>query len=369
MAKALRAEDVETAARTGAKEIGLEPGQVMTPLSRDRARELGIEVRDSSGQARQTRDVKRPRGSATKTLRIVGVADGVYYAPQIVASNLGFYRQEGLEIEYVGQIDPEGLARAVTEGRFDFALGGLWRPMLFAELGQPYVAFAHINMQCDILVFARVPADEFDWTSLEGRSVLFTSVGAPSPWFALQELFRNRGVDLNAVHMIPGLPPSEARNWFKSGFADLIEASDVEAAPLIADPGIHQIATWRTDIGSVPWSVYYTTPEGLRDREDDALALTRGLHRGQQWIHEHTAEEITEVVAPDFPQLSTSDVHGLVATYLDQHLWPTSPLFVRESVERWIDILTRCGLLSRPISYREIVDPTVSSRVVGQPLS
>jgi ABC-type nitrate/sulfonate/bicarbonate transport system substrate-binding protein len=141
---------------------------------------------------------------------IVGVAEGAYYAPQIVALKLGFFEEEGLRITYHGQGDPQGLATAVSQGRADVALGGLWRPLLYSELGVEFVAFAQASAHPDLLVFGRVPREEFDWSSLSHGSLIFTSGGAPSPWLALQEALRNRQVDLGGLHVIPGLPPAEA---------------------------------------------------------------------------------------------------------------------------------------------------------------
>src|SRR2546423_15506190 len=127
-------------------------------------------------------------------LRVMGMIDEVYYAPQVVAFQLGYFADEGLDVEFeIGRIDEQ--SPAVVSGRTDLALCGLWQPWLYAErLGLPLVAVAEVNQQCPMMLFGRVPAEEFDWSSLNGGVFLLTSVMAASPWCGLQELLRAKGV-------------------------------------------------------------------------------------------------------------------------------------------------------------------------------
>jgi NitT/TauT family transport system substrate-binding protein len=149
------------------------------------------------------------------------------------------------------------------------------------------VAFAEINQQVPLFLFAREPADRFDYTSLSTGAFVHTSVMAASPWVALQELLRVKGVDLNTLHLVLGVPPAEARDLFKRGYGGLLELFGLGAAPFLAEPDTHSIAAWNRDIGTLPWSVYYTTRQTLDTVRPQAVAFTRALYRAQQWIHQH----------------------------------------------------------------------------------
>jgi hypothetical protein len=46
-------------------------------------------------------------------VRLIGSADGVCYTPQIIADQLGFFRDEGIELDWDGRSDRAGLARAM----------------------------------------------------------------------------------------------------------------------------------------------------------------------------------------------------------------------------------------------------------------
>jgi len=75
---------------------------------------------------------------------VVRVADsgaGVYYAPQYLALELGFFAGEGLQVER--QV-PGGarLVEYLSAGRADVALGGIWRPLMYRGRLEPLRAFA-----------------------------------------------------------------------------------------------------------------------------------------------------------------------------------------------------------------------------------
>ena len=299
----------------------------------------------------------------SEPLRVLGMIDEVYYAPQIVAFRNGYFADEGLGVEFrVGELID--LPPAVTSGNADVALCGLWQPWLYTEqFGAPLVAFAEINQQVPLFLFAREPADCFDTASLGNRTFLHTSVLAASPWVALQELLRFHGVDLNTLRLVLGVPPTEARQLFKGGYGDLLELFGLGAAPFLVDPGVHSVGAWGRDLGTIPWTVYYTTRDALEALEPKIVSFTRALSRALQWIRTSTADEVTAVVAPWFEGVDEDAVGHLVEAFLAAEQWPATPEVEPVSVERWRTMLVRSGLLQRGCDYLDIVDPEIAAGV------
>ncbi len=298
-------------------------------------------------------------------IRLLGLIHEVYYAPQIVALQLGYFADEGLEVEFDPSGDPEGVPRAVARGRADFGLSGLWHPWVHAQRGLPFVAFANLNQQVPMTLFGRSPAAQFDWTSLKGGTLLHTSALAPSPWCAIQELLRLKGVDLGALRLLIGYPQAEAEALFAGGYGDVLELFGLGASPVLADPNAHSLVRWGSDLGTIPWSVYFATEDGLRERRGQAIALTRALARAERWLHGREAHEITDVLAPSFPGVEEERIRLLVAAYADQDQWPLTPSLDPESVERWRHILVRSGLLAATPLQDRIVDGSIAAEALA----
>jgi NitT/TauT family transport system substrate-binding protein len=296
---------------------------------------------------------------------MIGLGDGVYYAPQLVADALGYFADEGIAVEYSGRGDPEGLAKAVSSGRADLSLGGMWRVLLQYELGARYRAFALMNDQADLVVFGRRPREELDWAALS--TLITTSVGAPSPWAFLQEGLRNRGVDLARLRLLPTIPPPEARAYFLAGLADAIEVSDVAAIPFLLGSDVFPIMRWPDDLGRIASSVYFSTPEWVERNRGVAVALTRAMGRAQEWLRGRGLDEIFAVVEPSFPRsLETRGALALTAYFKAQRLWAASPELDRDSFDRWADVLRRGGLLSGTVARDAVVDEEIAAEALAR---
>ena len=303
----------------------------------------------------------------SEPLRVLGMIDEVYYAPQIVAFRNGYFADEGLEVEFnVGEL--VDLSPAVASGKADVALCGLWQPWLYAEqFGAPLVAFAEINQQVPLFLFAREPADRWDTASLEGGTFLHTSVMAASPWVALQELLHVHDIDLNTLRLVLGNPPAQARELFKGGYGDLLELFGLGAAPFLADPDVHSVGAWSRDLGTIPSSIYYATRDALKALEPEIVAFTRALARALQWIRASSANEVTGVVAPWFESVDEDAVGHLVEAFLASEQWPATPEVEPVSTERWRTMLVRSGLLQRGSDYLDIVEAEIAASVLSSP--
>ncbi|MDO8210164.1 ABC transporter substrate-binding protein [Conexibacter sp. CPCC 206217] len=302
--------------------------------------------------------------TTASTMRMIGVADAAYYAPQIAAEQLGFFADEGIALEYDGGSDRAGLSVAMERGDFDVVLGGLWRPMRRLLDGRPMRVFGQVNEQCDLLLFARQPRELFDWSALEGGIFLHATGGAPSPWFALRHLLRIKGVSLERMRLIPQLPVDESLRMFREGYGELLEIGDLDAGSALLDEGLHQVACWREDIGRLPWSVYYATPELVDARRPQLVALMRALHRAQRWLEGRPTGELAELVQRHFPARPAAEVEAVVGAYRGQRVWSSSPRVDRGAAGRWSAILAAAGWLSRPVEPDELVDDEIAALAV-----
>jgi NitT/TauT family transport system substrate-binding protein len=302
----------------------------------------------------------------TETIRVVNMSREVYYAPQMVAIDAGFFEDEGLQVE-VQVVDTSQVPLEVAGGRADFALCGMWQPWLYVErLGIPFTVFAELNQQVPLLLFSRVVEAEFDWGSLEGSTVIQTDLSACSPWTAVQGLLRAQHVDLGRVGMLAGFPPEEALTLFKAGLGEVAEVfAGLSAPPWLADKDVHQLVDWERDLGRIPWSVYFTTPERLEALRAQAVGFTRALGRAQQWLRAHSAEDAAALLGHRFPDAKPGDLALLIGAFLARDQWPASPHMETEAVERWRGILGDVGLLSPGLPFEEIVDVEIATAAVG----
>lgn len=298
----------------------------------------------------------------TTSLRVADMSAEAYYAPQMIAEDLGFLADEGLTLE-TQVLDTSRVPQAIAADRADFALCGMWQPWLYTErMDLPFTVFAQLNQQVPLLVFGRTPRESFDWGALGRGTLLHTLTVACSPWCALQGLLGAKGVDRGTMRMVDGFPPDEALELFRRGMGDAVEVfAGRGAGPWLADPEAHLIVDWQADVGRIPWSVYFTTPDRLERLRPQLVAFTRALGRAQAWLREHDADAVADAIAPRFADADEAELRATVAHFVRTEQWPAGPAMERESVERWRAILGRVGILSPGLPYDAFVDESVAA--------
>jgi NitT/TauT family transport system substrate-binding protein len=291
------------------------------------------------------------------TLRIIQRFHALFYTPQFVTLHLGVLEQEGLQVELSTAANGAELSAKLLRGEADLGLSGSIRTLELAEKGsrERLISIIEVNSRDGFFVLGRGPQPRFQWADLVGsRFILFAE--APTPWLCLQEVLRNYGVDIGAIQLITDLPTPQAVEAFRRGEADYLEQGQPTVEMLVNTGRASIVASEGEAVGELPFSAYLTTPGFAADHADLLRRFTRAFYRAQQWIVQHSAEEISQLIAPPFPDVEPAIRTRAIARYLQQHTWATDPLLREEGFNYLQDILVGGGFISKRYPYAEHVN-------------
>lgn len=102
------------------------------------------------------------------------VAHSIFYAPQYVAIEEGYFKEEGLDLTLVNGFGADKVMTAVISGEADIGFMGA-EASVYAYLegtSNPVVNFAQLTQRAGNFVVAREPDDDFQWEDLKGKYVL-----------------------------------------------------------------------------------------------------------------------------------------------------------------------------------------------------
>src|SRR5690606_13955874 len=104
-------------------------------------------------------------------LRLSEVVRSLFYAPQYVALELGFFRDEGFDIELSTAFGADKGAAALISGSVDIGFFGPEAAVyIYLQGARDYlVAFAQLTAMDGSFLMAREPTDNFQWTDLKGK--------------------------------------------------------------------------------------------------------------------------------------------------------------------------------------------------------
>jgi NitT/TauT family transport system substrate-binding protein len=84
--------------------------------------------------------------------------------------------------------------------------------------------------------------------------------------------------------------------------------------------------------------------------------FARAFYQAQQWIAQHSAEEVSQLIAPSFPDIEPEVRTPAVRRYLAQDTWARDPLLREGGFNYLQDILIGGGFISKRYPYAEHVN-------------
>jgi sulfonate transport system substrate-binding protein len=256
---------------------------------------------------RQSRD--RADGGSATTVRIaVGGQNQLIYLPTTLARELGFYREEGLEVELQDHAGGAKALQAMIGGSADVVSGFYDHTIQMAAEGRPLVAFVTM-LRFPGLVLATSPQSPVTRIEdLKGHVVGVTSPGSSSHML-LTFLLHRHHVPVESVSVTGIGGAGTAIAAIERGKVDAGMMTD-PAFTIVQRraPGVRILADLRHAEGvkdafgtaTYPASVLYASAEWVRTRRDTATRLARAIRRTLAWLQAHTPREIADRTPADF---------------------------------------------------------------------
>lgn len=107
------------------------------------------------------------------------VAHSIFYAPQYVALEKGYFAEEGLQVELVNGLGADKTMTALLSGDCDIGfMGSEASVYVYAQGSEDYaVNFAQLTQRAGNFLVSRDLNEKFEWNNVLGKTVLGGRVG------------------------------------------------------------------------------------------------------------------------------------------------------------------------------------------------
>lgn len=137
-------------------------------------------------------------GSADAPVKVTlnEVAHSIFYAPQYVAIENGYFAEEGIDLELVTGFGADKVLTSLISGESQIGfMGGESSVYAYLEGANDIVVnFAQLTQRAGNFLVAREPMPDFSWEDLKGRSVLGGRKGG-MPQMVFEYVLRQNGLD------------------------------------------------------------------------------------------------------------------------------------------------------------------------------
>ena len=93
----------------------------------------------------------------------------------------------------------------------------------------------------------------------------------------------------------------------------------------------------------------------MEDNPEVIQKFTNAIYKGQQYVRDHSAEEIAKVINPQFMELGLDELITVVQRYKDNDTWCENPVLSEESLNRLMDVMELAGELKVRVPYEKVV--------------
>ncbi len=314
---------------------------------------------------------KKKDSTEDKTLSKVTlneVAHSIFYAPQYVAIEEGYFEEEGLDLTLVTGFGADKTMTAVISGEADIGFMGAEASIYAYQEGatDPAVNFAQLTQRAGNFLVARKEMPDFTWDDLKGKKVLGGRKGG-MPEMVFEYILKNNGLDPETDLTIDQSIDfgSTAAAFTGDTSADFTVEFEPSATLLEQEGTGYVVASLGTDSGYVPYTSYSAKASFLEDHPKTIQKFTNALQKGMDYVSTHSAEEIATVIAPQFPETDLATVTAIVTRYYQQDTWKDNLIFNEESFQLLQDILQDAGELSRRTEYTDLVTTSFAQKAAS----
>lgn len=300
-----------------------------------------------------------------KLIKVNEVTRSVFYAPQYVAINQGFFKENGIDIELSTGQGADAVMTAVLSNQCDIGFAGPEASIyVYNEGKEDYCqVFAQMTKKDGSFLVARNDTDNFSWQDLKGKTVIPGRKGGV-PYMTFEYVLRKNGLNPSTDLVLDDIIKFDLMaGAFSSGNADYVTLFEPTASATEEQGKGYIVASVGEASGEIPYTAYFAKKSYIANNEDTIQKFTNAIYKGQKWVKEHSSKEIAEAIQSFFPSTDVEQLATAVQSYMDIDAWNETPVLKKEAFDRLQEVMTQAGELQQSAPYDKIVNNKYAEQV------
>lgn len=302
-----------------------------------------------------------------ETIKVNEVTRSVFYAPQYVAINNGYFKENGIDIELTTGQGADAVMTAVLANQCDIGFAGPEASIyVYNEGKEDYCqVFAQITKKDGSFLIARNQTSNFNWEDLKGKTVIPGRKGGV-PYMTLEYVLKKNGIDPQKDLVLDdSIKFDLMAGAFASGNADYVTLFEPTASLTEKEGKGYIVESVGKAAGEIPYTAYFAKKSYIQHNENTISQFTKAIYKGQQWVKEHSSREIAEVVQSFFPDTDIGLLETAIQSYKDIDAWKDNPVLKEEDFNRLEDVMDMAGELEQRAPYDKIVNNKYAEQVMN----
>ncbi len=300
---------------------------------------------------------KKENNSNLTKVKVAEVAHSIFYAPQYAAISLGYFEENGIDIDLTLTPGADKVTAAILSGDMDIAFCGSEATIYVYNGGEKdYLkTFAQLTQKDGSFLVSREKIENFTLDNLRGKYVIGgRTAGMPEMTFewALREAGINPKKDLTIDTSVDFAAMGGA---FISGIGDFVTLFEPTALEIEQQGYGYVVASIGELGGIVPYTSYSARISFIEKNPELIENFTKAIQKGLDFVHENDSKTIAKAILSFFPDTSLNDLTDVVERYKSQDTWPKTTNFTKDSFDHLQKIMMASGAIDTTVDYNSLI--------------
>ena len=300
----------------------------------------------------------------TIKIKLNEVTHSVFYAPQYVAMGLGFFQNEGLEVELFSAEGSDKTAMAILSSQADIGLLGASSVISAHQDGKDNLTlFAGLTQRDGSFLIGRTP--EFSWDKLKNKKIIAGRKGGV-PKMMLEYILAQKGIiPQKDVFLIDNIQFNLMGVAFIRGVGDFVTLFEPTASNLVNNKDFYILAPLGKECEKTAYTCYCCLKSYSEKHPKTLKKFIKAIYKAQIWVSEHSAKEIANVILPYFVDSDKELLIKCAENYKEADVWCKNPLITTQEITLMEEIMIKSNELENRVIPEKILNQAHAKTVVG----
>jgi len=302
--------------------------------------------------------VKEQQQTSLKKIVVAEATRGETWLPVYLAQELGYFKEQGLDVQFVTYKDGPLALMGLLAGEAQFCIIG-FEPVLQAfEKGKETKVILTTTYNQPYMFATRKGIDKM--SDLKGK-VIFAGMAGSAPYYFARTVLKSEGLnpdqDVTFASMEYGaevaalgkgdidgsyVRATKAPEFLATGANILVDATD---------PAQHT-KIYGTDRYEA--MVVQVTNDYIKNNPENVQSFANAVYKAMVWQTRHPDEEVAKKVAPLFPG---RNIDGKLINTLRRSLSPDGS-FTEKGYNTVVQFCKDAGIITKPVPFEVVIDKT-----------
>lgn len=291
-----------------------------------------------------------------KKVKVAEVTHSIFYAPQYAAHALGYFKDEGLDVDLVLTSGADKVTSAVLSGDVQIGFCGSESTIYLYNQGQKdyLVSFAGLTKKDGSFLVSRENIKNFKINDLKGKHIIGGRAGG-MPAMTLEYALNKNGIKSNETNIDTSIDFAATTGAFISGTGDFVTAFEPTASKLEKEGNGYVVASVGKLINAVPYTTYNAKKSYIENNKDVIKGFKNAIQKGLDYVKDNSSKEIAQTIKDYFPDNKVEDLTEMIQNYKDIDSWYDTTYISEEDFNNIQEIVKNAGKLDKKAPYSKLV--------------